>query len=231
MPPTTAPLRFVAALVGAALVAALSTGCTSNSGSGGRRADQIRAAARTAHVSDKVAEVLALAARGASATFQVTYEGTGGSSLTVSQQPPNHRIDVVTAGLLVQSQVVRGTVAYRCALPKDGQPGDHLRCTRAQGSLPGAGGFSAEALQTFTDELLASADQFDLSVERRTIAEVDATCLIAAPKAGTPIDPSGPGAETICLSPDGAQLLLDSGGQRAVASSYSTTVPAGTFDV
>lgn len=195
------------------------------------RADQIRDAAQEAGLTDDVADVLALAARGTTARFQVTYEGTGGAALVVSQDPPNHRVDVLTAGLIVESQVVRDGVAYRCALPTDGRPGDDLECTRTEGALEGPGLFSDAALATFTDEMLASVDDFDLTVEPRTIADVDATCLVAAPKAGTTLDGTGPGVDTICLSDDGAQLLVDAGGQRVVATGYSTDVPKGTFDV
>lgn len=205
-------------------------------GSGGdevtsQRVEQIRAAAAEAGLADDVADVLALAARGSTARFQVTYEGTGGAALVVSQDPPNHRVDVLTAGLIVESQVVRKGVAYRCELPPGGRPGDDLDCRRTEGALDGPGLFSDAALTTFADEMVASADDFDLTVEERTIAEVDATCLVAAPKAGTTLDGSGPGVDTICLSDEGAQLLVDAGGQRVVATGYSTDVPKGTFDV
>jgi hypothetical protein len=196
-----------------------------------QRVDQIRAAARKAGLADDVADVLALAARGTTARFQVTYEGTGGAALVVSQDPPNHRVDVVTAGLVVESQVVRKGVAYRCELPPKGRPGDRLDCTRTNGALEVPGGFTDAALTTFTDEMLSSAEDFDLTVEQRTIAKVDATCLIAAPKAGTTLTGSGPNVDTICLSDDGAQLLVDAGGQRVVATAYTTAVPDGTFDV
>jgi hypothetical protein len=196
-----------------------------------QREDQIRDAAREAGLDDDVADLLALAARGTTARFQLTYEGTGGAALVVSQDPPNHRVDVLTAGLVVESQVVRKGVAYRCELPAEGRPGDDLDCTRTDGALEVPGAFTDRALQTFTDEMLASADDFDLTVETRTIAEVDATCLIAAPKAGTTLDGTGPNVDTICLSDEGAQLLVDAGGQRVVATAYSTEVPKGTFDV
>lgn len=215
-----------------ALFGLLLSGCGSDGDHvSDERSDQIRKAAADAGLSDDVADVLALAARGTTATFQVTYSGTGGAALTVSQQPPNRRVDVLTAGLVVESQVVRDGVAYRCDLPQDARPGDDLDCARTQGALPDPGGFSADAIKTFTDELLGSGGDLDLSVERRTIAGIDATCLIAAPKAGTPLDGTGPGVDTICLSPEGAQLLVDSGGERVVAESYSTEVPKGTFEV
>ena len=35
---------------------------------------------------------------------------------------------------------------------------------------------------------------------------------------------------TICLSDEGAQLLVDTGGDRLAATSYTTKVPDGTFD-
>jgi hypothetical protein len=68
-------------------------------------------------------------------------------------------------------------------------------------------------------------------VETRTIAEVPATCLVSVPKAGTPIDGEGPGVDTICLSDDGAQLLVDSAGERVVAAAYRTEVPDRTFEI
>lgn len=195
------------------------------------RVEQVRQAALGAGLGDDVADVLALAARGATATFQITYAGADGAEIMVSQQPPNRRVDALTAGLIVESQVVRDDVGYLCELPEGGQPGDPLDCHRTQGAIPAQGAFTDEALDTFTEELAASTDAMALTVEVRTIADVEAMCLIAAPKAGTPIDESAPGVDTICLSDDGAQLLVDAGGERVVAATYSTEVPAGTFDV
>ena len=97
--------------------------------------------------------------------------------------------------------------------------------------MAGPGAFTEEALGDFAEQLAGQTDAFALTVEERTIAQVDATCLITEPKPGTVIDPSGPGAETICLSAEGAQLLVDAAGDRFVAESYSTEVPDGTFEV
>lgn len=219
----------LAALVVAAGLAA--GACGSGDDVGDDRADQVRDAARDAGLSAEVADVLALAARGATATFRLTYEGIDGASITVSQDPPNRRVDALAGGRIVQSQLVRGEVGYLCELPTDGQPGDPLDCRRTEGAVPAEGAFTAEALASFTEELAAAPDAFDLTVEQRTIAGVEATCLITAPTAGTPIDGTTPGVDTICLSEDGAQLLVDSGGERVVASTYSTEVPHGTFDL
>lgn len=195
------------------------------------RVEQVRQAALDAGLSEDVAGVLALAAKGATATFQITYAGADGAGITVSQEPPNRRVDALTAGLIVESQVVRDHVGYLCDLPDDGQPGDPLDCHRTQGAIPAQGTFTDEALDTFTEKLVGSVGAMDLTVEARTIADVEATCLISAPKAGTPIDEATPGVDTICLSAEGAQLLVDAGGERVVAATYSTNVPEGTFDV
>jgi hypothetical protein len=36
--------------------------------------------------------------------------------------------------------------------------------------------------------------------------------------------------ETICLSDEGGQLLIDAAGERLVAEAYTTDVPEGTFE-
>lgn len=205
--------------------------CGGDDDVGEDRAQQVREAALEAGLPEDVADVLALAARGATATFQLTYPGEDGAEIVVSQDPPNRRVDVLDAGLIVRSQVVRGEVSYTCVVPEGGRPGDDLECERSSGAVPASGTFTAEALEDFAVDLADSRDAMDFTVESREVAGVDATCLVTAPVAGTPIDGEGPGVDTICLAPDGAQLLVDAGGERVVAESYRTSVPAGTFDV
>lgn len=221
--------RLAAGILSAAL---LGSGCgTDGDPTAEARVDQVRAAAEEAGLSSQVADVLALAARGATARFQVTYPGSDGAEIVVSQDPPNHRVDVLSAGLIVESQVERDGVGYLCRLPETGRPGDDLECARGQGALSAAGSFTQEALDRFAADLAAVRDEVVLTVEERVVAKVEATCLISAPRPGTVLDGSDTSVDTICLAPDGTQLLVDVGGDRVVASSYSTTVPAGTFDV
>ncbi len=198
-------------------------------GVGDERADQVRAAAREAGLPAAVADVLALAAAGPTATFQVTYAGTEGAQLVVSQDPPDRRVDVVSSGTIVESRVLRDGVAYRCE-PDPEAPGS-LTCDRAAGAIDAPGAFTPDALDRFAEQLGASRADLELTVERRTIADVEATCLITSPRTGTTVDLSGTGAETLCVSEEGAQLLVDAGGERLVAERYSTDVPEGTFDV
>lgn len=219
-------------LLAAALVGLLASACGDDADRvTSDRVAQVRAAAAEAGLSEEVTDVLALAARGTTATFQVTFDGTDGAQVVISQEPPNRRVDVLTTGLVVESQVVRDGVAYSCELPESASPGDALTCERTTGAVLTPGAFTDEAVTAFTEELIASADAFDLSIEERTIAEHDATCLVAAPRAGTPLDGSVSSVDTICFSNEGAPLLIDSSGQRQVASGYSTEVPEGTFEV
>ena len=214
----------------AAVLAALAlvvAGCGDDSGSVAEdRADQVRAAATDAGLPAEVAEVLALAAEGPLATFQVGYAGTEGARLVVSQAPPNRRVDVVAAGVVVESRVLRDGTAYRCQ-----REDEALACERAAGGLEQPGTFTEAALADFAEQLAASRDALELTVEEREIADTPATCLVSAPKAGTPLDGTAPSTDTLCLSAEGAQLLLDAGGERLVADSYATEVPDGTFDV
>ena len=228
------------------LTAACGRGGTS---AGDQRAAQVQAAAVKAGLPQDVATVLSLASRGPTATFRISYPGTDGAALVVSQQAPDRRIDVVSHGQVIESRVSRHGVAYRCDVdtsapvatstttagsastaPAKGTHGA-MTCTRAAGDIPGTGAFTPEALSTFTKQLADSLTRLDLTVTHRTIAKAPVTCLVSAPKAGTPLTGNDPSVDTLCVSAQGAQLLVDAGGQRLVADSYSTHVPAGTFDV
>jgi hypothetical protein len=158
--------------------------------------------------------VLELAARGVDGTYQVTYPGDEGASIVISQAPPDRRIDVLAGERIVESRVFRDGVGYRCAPPPD-DPGGSLACQRSEAALDAPGAFTDQALKAFAQDL-ADADE-ELKVEARTIADTDATCLVA-------------GDETICLSDEGAQLLVDANGDRLEATSYTTDLPDGTFD-
>ena len=198
------------------LLLATVAACGDDPSASDTRADQLRDVAEEAGRPADVIEVLELAARGVDGTYQVTYPGEEGASIVVSQSPPDRRIDVVAGERVVESHVFRDGVGYRCAPPPD-DPAGSLACERSQSGLDAPGAFTEEALQTFAEDLAESSDRVELSVESRTIADSDATCLVA-------------GDETLCLSDEGAQLLVDSGGDLLEASSYTTDVPAHTFD-
>jgi hypothetical protein len=219
-------------LLAAAALLALSACGDDGPAIGDQRADQVREAAEKAGLPDDVAEVLALAAQADGATFQVAYAGEEGARIVVSQDPPQRRVDVLQGDVIVESRVLRDEAAYRCA--PDTSPGAKagaLDCRRAAGALDLPGTFTPEALAEFTDQVAGSMKTLDLKVSTRKIAGVEVTCLTSTPKAGTVLDGTGPGTDELCLSAEGAQLLVDHGGQRLVADRYTTQVPSGTFDI
>lgn len=229
-PMPSLPRSLLSAVVAAGLVLAACGGGGDDVGDD--RADQVRSSAKEAGLPDDVADLLALAARGDGATFQVSYAGTEGARLVVSQAPPDRRVDVLDGDVMVESRVLHDQVAYRCEPDtRDGAKPGALSCRRAAGALDAAGTFTADALTSFTDQLASSRTTLTVKVDARTIAGVRARCLTSTPKAGTPIDGTGPGTDVLCLSPEGAQLLVDRSGDRLVADHYSTKVPKGTFDV
>ncbi len=189
--------------------------CSDQPSASDTRADQIRQVGEDAGLPDDVIEVLELAARGVDGTFQITYPGDKGASVVISQAPPNRRIDVLAGERVVESRVFRDGVGYHCTPPSD-DPVGSLDCARSESGLDAPGAFSEEALTTFAKDL-GKLDDVELKVDSRTVADTDATCLVA-------------GDETICLSDEGAQLLVDTGGDRLAATSYTTKVPDGTFD-
>ena len=196
------------------------------------RSDQVRAAALEAGLADDVAEVLALAALGPVATFQVTYAGSDGASIVVYQDPPNRRVDVVKSGRTVESRLLRDGVSYLCQPDPQAGASAPLKCAaRRERALSAPGAFSNQALDDFTTSLSASKDALDIAVDERRVADTEARCLITGPKAGSELDGTGPTVDTLCVSPEGAQLLVDVDGDRVVANAYSTDVPEGTFDV
>ena len=226
------PTSLACAVVLVAALASTAVGCGDDDAQvSTERSDQVRAAALEAGLPDDVADVLALAALGPTATFQVTYAGSENANIVVYQEPPNRRVDVVKSGRTVESRLLRDGVSYLCQPDAQAGAAAPLKCTRDASALSAPGAFSNKALDDFTDSLSASKGTLDLTVDERRVADTMAQCLITAPKAGTELDGTGPTVDTLCVSPEGAQLLVDVDGDRVVANAYSTDVPEGTFDV
>ncbi len=62
----------------------------------------------------------------------------------------------------------------------------------------------------------------------RPIAGVEASCLVTRILAGRERPELGDGG-TLCVSPEGALLLVDQGGEILEATDYGTEIPDGTF--
>jgi hypothetical protein len=217
------------ALASFLLVCALVAGCgDEGNGVGDEREAQARSAAGVADLSPAVADFLALLGRSVDATFQVTFPtGEGRGTIVLSQVPPDRRVDVTDGREIIQSDITRGGVTYRCA-PQE--PGAALECSRS-GSAGDPGAFDPDVLARTAEQLRTSAADHDLVVEDRTIAGVDARCLVVTRKPDRPPPAGGSVHGTVCLSSDGAVLAVVRGEQRLEATGYTRDVPAGTFEL
>lgn len=212
-----------------AVVIAL-VGCGSSGGDelGQQRADQARSAAEKAGLPHDVADFLAQLGSSVTATYQVTYPASDGTgSVVISQEPPNRRVDVTDGRDLVESHITRDGTSYRCA-PAGKQ--EALACERTGSGDDIGGVFTPEALASTSRQLSEAAGDYDLAIERRTVAKATATCLVATSKPGRPAAVDGLEG-TICLSEEGVVLAITRGGEQVEASGYVLEVPTGTFEL
>lgn len=196
-------------------------GCSDDPGIGDERADQAREAAVAAGLDDEVADFLALAARGSTATYQATYPGPeAGSRLVVANRPPDRRIDVIADSDVVETRLVLDGQAFRCPA---GEP-----CEQTDAVVGGPGLFDVEDLEELTASLEARRDDFTFAVETATVAGVEARCLVTTVREGRDRPELGDRAE-ICVSPEGVLLRVTQGDEPFEATDYATEVPEGTF--
>lgn len=229
MRPVPSPTRSAGTVVRAVIVTLLlAAGCGSDTGDAGTdRAEQARAATVDAGLDEDVAEFLALAARGATATYQVTYPGpTPGTQLVVASRPPDRRVDVVADGQVREVRLVIDGRALTCVRP--GGSGPFEPCETVDGSAEPPGAFGERALETLTESLRERADDFTFEIESRPIAGVEATCLVTRILAGRERPELGDGG-TLCVSPEGALVLVDQGDEVLEATDYTIEVADGTF--
>ena len=180
------------------------------------REKQARDVAREAGLAVPVQDFLARYASAAGNSFSVTYEKSAtGSTIVLIQDPPLRRVDVV-APPVTRSVFVTKSGTFDCAL-------DNQKWTcRQSKEQQGPPGLLAPADVTRTAaELKAARTNYDFSVTDRTVAKTDVRCLVTKPKPGVP----GAGS-TLCLSPEGAVLMVEGAGTPLKAASYSTKVDA-----
>ncbi|MGH9243399.1 MAG: hypothetical protein ACRD29_03590 [Acidimicrobiales bacterium] len=222
--------RYTTAIAIAAVATVVSAAaCGDDPDVGEQRADQVRRAAAEAGLSEEVQDFLVLAVGTADATFQVTYEiddQTGARRVVVSQNPPDHRLDVVLPDGTVDATIRLDDDAYQCR-----QERSDWQCGRVEVPTPEAAIFDAIELANRADELAAGTDDYDFAVEGRTLLGVEARCLVTTLKPGHDTDPSRGDEGTLCLSPAGVVLLVDNVGTRQEATAYTTDVPDGAFDL
>ncbi|WP_436795319.1 hypothetical protein [Actinospongicola halichondriae] len=205
----------------------LVTACSDGTDVGDDRADQARTAALDAGLDADVADFLALAARGQTATYQATYPGPdAGTSVVVANRPPDRRVDVVADDLIVQVQISLDGVGYTC--PRDEEAGEIVSCERTDAIVEPPGAFGTAAMDSLSASLADRIDDFDFTLETSAIAGVEARCLVTNVKSGrerAELADSG----TICVSPEGALLRVAQGDEVIEATDYTTEIPDNTF--
>jgi hypothetical protein len=217
--------------IGLLLVAPLLLAACGDDGPGAdeQRAEQIGGAAADAGLPDDVVAFLADAAE-ADGTYRVAYEladpETGDPQrLTITQRPPNRRIDVERADGQAESTIGTEDGTQVCSRAAADEA---WRCEPAADAVVD-GAFDPGVVTALADALAEDADAYDFVLEERTILGVTARCLVTTLRAGVD-DPSLGSTGTLCTSPEGARLLTETptGTLRAVA--YTTTVDDGAFD-
>lgn len=203
------------------------TGCGGDEDPGDERAEQVRAAALDSGLDDDVADFLALAARGQTATYQVTYPGPDeGSELVVANDPPNRRVDLVVDGRIVEVRLVLEGEAFLCTRAGSGERVSSCERTDAVVDAPGL--FDEPTLAEVTESLRDRADDFTFRIETVPIAGVEATCLVTEvreDRARSELGSTG----TMCVSAEGALLKVNRDEETLEAREYTTEVPNNTF--
>jgi|GEM_PF-1982986 len=223
--PASATSTLVCALA-VLVIAAVASGCGSNRPS---RAEQNRSIAREAGLAPEVADVFALAANGETATYTeaVTTVDTNGKpvQITTVQRPPDRRVDVFNADGTIDATITRDGRSYQCTRANEvWQCGELGPATTSSSGL-----LAGDIVQHAVDQFRRQVVDYDFAVEHRTIANTPATCLVTTPKAPA-ASASAPPA-TLCLSPEGVALLVDSPSGSLTAVSYRASVDANAFDL
>ena len=192
---------------------------------GESKADQGRSIADAAGLPKEVADFFALAASGTQATYRVSLNTTDAAGnklqVTTTQRPPDVRVDSFQADGTIDSTLALQGHRYECTMAANQWQCGDLGVASSSGDEV----FGATAVQLAVDRFKQRAGDYDFRVERRTIANVSATCLVTARKPGHDADPSLGATATLCLSPQGAIVSAEIPSGTLTASSYTTTIP------
>ena len=159
------------------------------------------------------------AAEAVAATFTVTYR-EGDKTTTLTQRPPDRRVEVVT-GTSTEAVFRLRDGVFACKH----EQGREWECGRTPsgGVDPDLGVFSADRLEATAKALGDARASYDLSIKAGTVAGADVRCLVAAKKLG-----DGTGDE-LCIAASGAILRIRSAAVSVEAERYSAEVPAELF--
>ncbi len=211
---------------------ALLAGCGGSGGglaskareAGRQRARQASEAAREAGLPEEVADLIGDAAGAVGQTFTVTYETGEGGRATLAQAPPRRRFDLSLPGGATRATLVNEDGSFACE-----QRAGTWTCLPSKDPPPDVGSFAATDLERTISSLSASRATFDVRIERRQVAGVDARCLVTERKASAAADPALGERGVLCIAPSGAVVVLDQPGQALAALAYRDDADEATF--
>jgi hypothetical protein len=170
-----------------------------------------------------VQDLLARAAGAVGQSFTVTYRTTQGTTATLTQRPPFKRVDESEGNgtaAIVRTLIVNRDGSFSC-IRRQGS----WTCQRAAGAPATLGTFTPSELKATVDRLASQRAEFRFEVVPRRVAGVKATCLITTPVAAT----AGSSSGTLCISAQGAPLLVNGSAGRLEATSYKASARAQAF--
>lgn len=232
--PRSAPAAALATLA----MLLLATGC--GGGNSGKseatsaavaRREQVAGAARKAGLPGDVADFLGQSATVVGSRFRVTYDlgDGGGGTADLMQDPPLRRVDLRTQvqGKEVTRALISGGKNGSVACQRSG--GSWV-CQPAAGADASFGGFGEKEVAAAVEDLRKSKNDYDFRLAEREVAGVKARCLVTELKPGHKESPSTGRKGTLCISPEGVPLLVETPSASLRALRYSTNVDDKVFE-
>jgi hypothetical protein len=182
-----------------------------------RRA-QAEQAARDAGLPVDVQRFLGRAAAAVGQSFTVVYRGPASGTTTLTQRPPERRVDVTGDG--TESVLRLRTGTFACRLPT-GARGWSCQRRPAGGGDPDVGVFSPDQVSATVAALASAEGTYRFAVASRRLAGTAATCLTAAKP--------GAAADELCIAPTGAILRIHTARQSVDALRYHPGADAKTL--
>lgn len=204
-------------------VAAGAAGCGGRGGdpeerareAGRQRSRQAGEAAREAGLPEPVATLIGDAAGAAGRSFTVTYDTGDGGRATLVQAPPRRRFDVNLPGGIARTTLVNERGSFACE-----QRAGAWTCLPSSEPPPEVGLFAATDLERTIGSLSTAQTTYDIRVERRTVAGIEARCLVTERKASAADDPGLGERGVLCIAPSGAPVAIDQPSQLLTATAY-----------
>jgi hypothetical protein len=91
--------------------------------------------------------------------------------------------------------------------------------------------FGPTAVQAAIDGFRNRANDYDFRVEEQKLAGTNARCLITTRKPGREQDPTLGASAKLCVSPEGAIVLVEVPSGSITATEYTTTIASNAFEL